>query len=97
MVELNGKFHLAPPKEGSRRDVDIPRWLFDLLQRLTAQVRRCRCSRRDDGTLSAGRFAGVISVSPPRARARATRSRCLVEATVRQFTNAHGSGLGCER
>jgi hypothetical protein len=31
MIEVNGKFYLAPPKEGSRRDVDIPRWLFDLL------------------------------------------------------------------
>ncbi|HEV2260182.1 MAG TPA: hypothetical protein VGS06_44310, partial [Streptosporangiaceae bacterium] len=30
MTELNGRFYLAPPKEGSRRDVDIPRWLFDL-------------------------------------------------------------------
>jgi hypothetical protein len=28
MIELNGKFYLAPPKEGSRRDVDIPGWLF---------------------------------------------------------------------
>jgi hypothetical protein len=42
MIELNGKLYLAPPEEGSRRDVDIPRWLFDLLQRLTASARRCR-------------------------------------------------------
>jgi integrase len=54
MIELNGKMYLAPPKEGSRRDVDIPRWLSDLLQRLTAQARRCRCPRRDDGTSACG-------------------------------------------
>ncbi len=54
LVELNGKFYLAPPKEGSRRDVDIPGWLFALLQRLKAQGRRCRCPRRDDGTSACG-------------------------------------------
>ena len=54
MVELNGKLFLAPPKEGSRRDVDIPRWLFDLLQRLTARARRCRCPRSDDGSSACG-------------------------------------------
>ena len=54
MIELNGKFYLAPPKEGSRRDVDIPRWLFALLQRIRAHSRRCRCPRRDDGTSACG-------------------------------------------
>ncbi len=52
LVELNGKFYLAPPKEGSRRDVDIPGWLFALLERVKA--RRCRCPRRDDGTSACG-------------------------------------------
>jgi hypothetical protein len=54
MIELNGKFYLAPPKEGSRRNVDIPGWLFALLQRLKARSRRCRCPRRDDGTSACG-------------------------------------------
>ncbi len=54
MIELNGKFYLAPPKEGSRRDVDIPGWLFTLLQRIKAHGRRCRCPRRDDGTSACG-------------------------------------------
>src|SRR6266542_948152 len=54
MIELNGKFYLAPPKEGSRRDVDIPGWLFTLLQRIKAHGRRCRCPRRDDGTRACG-------------------------------------------
>ena len=54
MIELNGKFYLASPKEGSRRDVDIPGWLYALLQRVTAHSRRCRCSRRDDGTSGCG-------------------------------------------
>jgi integrase len=48
MIELNGKFYLAPPKEGSRRDVDIPGWLFTLLQRIRAGARRCRCPRREE-------------------------------------------------
>jgi hypothetical protein len=54
LIELNGKFYLAPPKDGSRRDVDIPRWLFALLQRLQGRGRRCRCPRRDDGTSACG-------------------------------------------
>ena len=54
LVELNGKFYLAPPKEGSRRDVDIPDWLFDLLTSLKAGARRCRCARRPDGTSACG-------------------------------------------
>jgi integrase len=54
MIELNGKFYLAPPKEGSRRDVDIPGWLFTLLQRVKAHGRRCRCPRHDDGTSACG-------------------------------------------
>ena len=54
MVELNGKFYLAPPKDGSRRDIDIPRWLFDLLQQLKGPACRCRCPRRDDGVSACG-------------------------------------------
>jgi hypothetical protein len=54
MVELNGKFYLAPPKDGSRRDIDIPSWLFDLLQQLKAHARRCRCPRRDDDISACG-------------------------------------------
>ena len=50
LVELNGKFYLAPPKDGSRRDVDIPEWLFTLIGQITPQATRCRCPRRDDGT-----------------------------------------------
>ena len=54
MIELNGKFYLAPPKDGSRRDVDVPGWLFALLQRIRAHGRRCRCPRRDDDTSACG-------------------------------------------
>ena len=39
---------------GSRRDVDIPRWLFTLLQRLQGRGRRCRYPRHDDGTSACG-------------------------------------------
>jgi hypothetical protein len=46
LVELNGKFYLAPTKEGSRRDVDIPGWLFDLLTSFKAAARRSDRIRR---------------------------------------------------
>jgi len=54
LIELNGKFYLAPPKDGSRRDVDIPRWLFTLMQQLQGPSRRYRCPRREDGTSACG-------------------------------------------
>jgi len=54
LVELNGKFYLAPPKEGSRRDVVIPGWLFDLLTPFKAAARRCRCPRGPDGASACG-------------------------------------------
>jgi integrase len=54
LIELNGTFYLAPPKEGSRRDVDIPGWLFELLRKVAAQARRCRCPRGTDGTAACG-------------------------------------------
>jgi integrase len=54
MVELNGTFYLAPPKDSSRRDIDIPTWLFTLLQQLKASSRRCRCPRRDDSASTCG-------------------------------------------
>jgi integrase len=59
-----------PPKEGSRRDVDIPRWLFDLLQRLTARARRCRCPRRDDGTSACGSREAFVFLGPEAGHAR---------------------------
>ncbi len=70
MIELNGKFYLAPPHEGSRRDVDIPSWLFDLLQRLTARARRCRCPRRDDGTSACGSREQFVFLGPEAGHAR---------------------------
>ena len=54
LVELNGKFYLAPPKDGSRRDIDIPEWLFALLGQIASQASRCRCPRPDDGTSLCG-------------------------------------------
>ena len=54
LVELNGKFYLAPPKDGSRRDVDIPEWLFVLIEQIRPRASRCRCPRRDDGTSLCG-------------------------------------------
>ena len=54
LVELNGKFYLAPPKDGSRRDVDLPEWLFTLIGQITPRASRCRCPRRDDGTSLCG-------------------------------------------
>jgi hypothetical protein len=70
MIELNGKFYLAPPKEGSRRDVDIPRWLFDLLQRLMPGARRCRCPRRDGGTSTCGSREAFAFLGPEAGHAR---------------------------
>jgi integrase len=70
MIELNGKFYLAPPKEGSRRDVDIPRWLFDLLQRLTTRARRCRCPRGDNGTSACGSREPFVFLGPEAGHAR---------------------------
>jgi integrase len=52
LVELNGKFYLAPPKDGSRRDIDIPEWLFNLVGEITPLASRCR--RQDDGTSLCG-------------------------------------------
>ena len=40
LAELNGNFCLSPAKEGSRRGVDIPGWLFDLLTSFNAAARR---------------------------------------------------------
>jgi integrase len=54
LIELNGKFYLAPPKDGSRRDIDIPAWLFDLIHTVIAHARRCRCPLNDDGTSACG-------------------------------------------
>jgi hypothetical protein len=70
MIELNGKFYLAPPKEGSWRDVDIPPWLFDLLQRLKAQARRCRYRRRDDGASACGSRGAFLFLGPGDGHAR---------------------------
>jgi integrase len=46
------------------RDVGIPRWLFDLLQRLASQARRCRCRRRDDGTSACGSRDPFVFLGP---------------------------------
>ena len=54
LIELSGKFYLAPPKDGSRRDVDIPEWLYELLARLKSTARRCRCQQRPDGKSACG-------------------------------------------
>ncbi len=45
-----------PGQAAGRKDSEPGRWLgfFDLLQRLTAQARRCRCRCRDDGTGACG-------------------------------------------
>jgi hypothetical protein len=39
---------------GSRRDIDIPEWLFALIGQITPRASRCRCPRRDDGTSLCG-------------------------------------------
>jgi len=54
LVELNGKFYLAPPKDGSRRDVDLPDWLFTLLQRIKHGARKCRSPVCADGASACG-------------------------------------------
>ena len=54
LIELNGKFYLAPPKDGSRRDIDIPAWLFDLIHTVIAHARRCRCPLNENGTSACG-------------------------------------------
>jgi integrase len=70
LVELAGKFYLAPPKDGSRRDVDIPEWLFALLQQVTARARRCRCPRLDDDSSACGSREEFLFLGPECGHAR---------------------------
>ncbi|MFC7103874.1 hypothetical protein ACFQQB_27720 [Nonomuraea rubra] len=46
LVEDGGRFYLAPPKDDSNRDVDLPTFLQDLLNRQIAAHpnQRCRCT-----------------------------------------------------
>ncbi len=70
LVELNGKFYLAPPKDGSRRDVDIPEWLFALVRQLNPPARRCRCPRREDGVSACGSSEAFLFLGPESGHAR---------------------------